>query len=353
MRFPVEIVRRVREAVGDDLIVMYRMSLLDLVHDGQTWDETVVLAKEIEAAGASIINTGIGWHEARVPTIVTQVPRGAWSWTTEAAAAGGRRSRSARPTGSTPPSSPRSSSPTATPTWSRWPAVPGRPGLRAQGRRGPRRRDQHLHRLQPGLPRPHLRRTSAPPAWSTRAPATRPSSSCCRSRAPARRRSRSSAAARPGWPPRCPPPSAGTPSTLFEAGPELGGQFRLAMHIPGKEEFAETLRYYRRRFEVLGVDVRLGTRADADDLAAYDEVVVATGVVPRIPSLPGVDHPKVVSYADVLDGRVVPGPPGRGRRRRRHRLRRRGVPDPRPRRRPSRTGWPTGASPTRPCTAAA
>jgi 2,4-dienoyl-CoA reductase (NADPH2) len=95
--------------------------------------------------------------------------------------------------------------------------------------------------------------------------------------------------------------------TLFEAGVALGGQFRLAMNIPGKEEFAETLRYYRRRFEVLGVVVRLETRASAADLTGFDEVVVATGVVPRMPALQGIDHPKVVSYADVLDGRVVVG----------------------------------------------
>jgi 2,4-dienoyl-CoA reductase (NADPH2) len=95
--------------------------------------------------------------------------------------------------------------------------------------------------------------------------------------------------------------------TLFERSASLGGQFRLAMAVPGKEDFADTLRYYARRLEVLGVDVRLGTEATAADLASYDEVVVATGVVPRVPDFPGVDHPKVVSYADVLSGRVVPG----------------------------------------------
>jgi 2,4-dienoyl-CoA reductase (NADPH2) len=96
--------------------------------------------------------------------------------------------------------------------------------------------------------------------------------------------------------------------TLFEAGPALGGQFRLAMQVPGKEEFAETLRYHRRRLEVLGVDVRLSTRVDVDALTAYDEVVVATGVVPRVPAIEGIDHPSVVTYADVLSGRVTVGP---------------------------------------------
>jgi 2,4-dienoyl-CoA reductase (NADPH2) len=95
--------------------------------------------------------------------------------------------------------------------------------------------------------------------------------------------------------------------TLFEASPELGGQFRLAMAVPGKEDFADTLRYFTRRLEVLGVDVRLGTRATPDDLAGFDQVVVATGVEPRMPDIPGIDHPSVASYADVLSGRVVPG----------------------------------------------
>ncbi len=96
--------------------------------------------------------------------------------------------------------------------------------------------------------------------------------------------------------------------TLFEAGTEVGGQFRLAMEVPGKEDFADTLRYYTRRLEVLGVEVRLETRATATDLASYDEVVVATGVEPRMPTIDGIDHPSVASYADVLSGRVVPGP---------------------------------------------
>jgi 2,4-dienoyl-CoA reductase (NADPH2) len=99
----------------------------------------------------------------------------------------------------------------------------------------------------------------------------------------------------------------GFPVTLFEAGPAIGGQFRLAMEVPGKEDFTDTLRYYRRRLEVLGVDVRLSTRAGADDLATYDEVVIATGVTPRIPVIDGIDHPSVASYVDVLAGQVVPG----------------------------------------------
>ena len=168
--------------------------------------------------------------------------------------------------------------------------------------------------------------TRAPPAWSTRAPAARRSSSSCRraqaavavvGAGPAGLAAAVSAAER------------GFTVTLFEEPPEIGGQFRLAMQIPGKEEFAETLRYYTRRLEVLGVDVRLSTTAAADDLAGFDDIVIATGVEPRMPAFPGIDHPNVVSYADVLSGEVVPGRAGRGHRRGRHRLRRQPLPHPR------------------------
>ena len=295
MRFPVEIVRRIREAVGDDFIVMYRMSLLDLVEGGQTWDETVELAHRVEDAGASIINTGIGWHEARVPTIVTQVPRAAFCWTTrrlreevgipvcasnrintpEVAEAAARR-RQRRPGLDGAP-------------------VPRRPGVRQQGRRGSRRRDQHLHRLQPGLPGPHLRRQARLlPGQPARLPRDR-AGRCC----PSRARAKQVAVVGAG------PAGLAAALNAAERGhtrrrssrptDEIGGQFRSRCAIPGKEEFAETLRYYARRFEVLGVDVRLGTRVGAGELAAYDEVVVATGVVPRRLDLPGSDHPKVVA----------------------------------------------------------
>ena len=117
--------------------------------------------------------------------------------------------------------------------------------------------------------------------------------------------------------------------TLFEKAPELGGQFRLAMAVPGKEDFADTLRYFTRRLEVLGVDVRLGTAASADDLAGFDQVIVATGVEPRMPAIPGIDHAIVASYADVLSGRGRAGQARRGDRRRRHRRRRQRLPHPR------------------------
>ena len=285
--------------------IIYRISLLDLVEGGQTWDEVVELAQRLEQAGVTAFNTGIGWHEARVPTIITQVPRGVWApWTARL-----REVVDVPVFASNRINTPELAEQLLADGDGRpgvdGAPVPRRPRLRPQGRRGARRRDQHLHRLQPGLPRPHLRQ---PDRVLPGQPARLPRDLAGARPDPARaRRSRSSAPGRPGSSTAVAAAERGFPVTLFEAAPELGGQFRLAMAVPGKEDFAETLRYYTRRLEVLGVDVRLSTRATVADLAGFDEVVVATGVEPRIPDLPGIDHPSVVSYADVLSGAVVPG----------------------------------------------
>ncbi|GAA2023790.1 NADPH-dependent 2,4-dienoyl-CoA reductase [Nocardioides kribbensis] len=304
MRFPVEVVRRAREVVGDDLPIVYRISLLDLVEDGQSWEETVELAHLLEQAGVTVLNTGIGWHEARVPTIITQVPRGAW------------RSMTARLKAavSVPVCA---SNRINTPDLAEAVLAAGEADLVSMARplladpefalkTAEGRADEintciacnqacldHAFKNQKAscLVNPRAGRETTLLLTPTR----RRASVAVVGAGPAGLATAVSAAER------------GLAVTLFEAGPELGGQFRLAMAVPGKEDFAETLRYYRRRLDVLGVDVRLSTRAGVADLAGFDEVVVATGVTPRVPDLEGVEHPSVVSYADVLAGRVVPG----------------------------------------------
>jgi 2,4-dienoyl-CoA reductase (NADPH2) len=304
MRFPVEIVRRTRETVGDGFPIIYRLSLLDLVEGGQTWDEVVTLAHLVEDAGATVVNTGIGWHEARVPTIITQVPRGAWTWTT-------RRLRGEL---SIPVCA---SNRINTPELADRLVADGTADLVSMARplladpdfvnkAAAEREDEIItciacnqacldHAFKNRKASCMLNPRAGRETEILLTPVVRPREVAVVGGGPAGLSAAVSFAER------------GDRVTLFEKGAELGGQFRLAMQIPGKEEFAEALRYFRRRLEILGVDVRLGTEATAETLAGFDEVVVATGVEPRMPAIPGIDHPKVVSYADLLDGSVVAG----------------------------------------------
>jgi len=299
MRFPVEIVRRTREAVGRDFIIIYRLSMLDLVENGQDWSEIVTLAKAIEAAGASIINTGIGWHEARIPTIVTSVPRAGFAWVTkklkgevsiplittnrinmpevaEQVLASGEADMvsMARPL-------------LADPEW----AIKAKAGRserintciacnqacldhvfknqRASCLLNPRACHETELRIEPATSRKKIAVIGAGPAGLA-----------CASTLAER----------------------GHAVTLIDKAGEIGGQFNYAKRIPGKEEFHETLRYFRHRLDDAGVTVKLGQLADASMLAAdgHDEVVVATGITPRRVQFPGSDDPRVLSYIDVL-----------------------------------------------------
>ncbi|MFF7607711.1 FAD-dependent oxidoreductase [Streptomyces parvulus] len=296
-RFPLEIVRRVREAVGEDFIVVYRLSMLDLVPGGSTLDEVVTLAKAVEAAGATIINTGIGWHEARIPTIATSVPRGAYTWVTR------------RLMGEV-------TVPLVTTNRINTPEVAER--LLAEGAAD-----------MVSMARPML----ADPDFVAKAAAGRPEdintcigcnqacldhtfsgqiTSClvnpraCHETelvlTPTRRRKRVAVVGAGPAGLACAVSAAerGHDVTLYDAAAEVGGQLNVARKVPGKQEFDETLRYFRTRLSALGVDVRLNTRVAAGDLTGHDEVVVATGVTPRTPDIPGIDHPSVVGYLDVL-----------------------------------------------------
>jgi 2,4-dienoyl-CoA reductase (NADPH2) len=304
MRFPVEIVRRVREAVGDDFIVMYRMSLLDLVDDAQSWEETVELATKLETAGVSIINTGIGWHEARIPTIVTSVPRGAFAWVTG----------KLRPEVSVPVVA---SNRINTPELAEEIIASGQADLVSMARpllsdpffvqKAAEDRGDEINTCiacnQACLDHT-FRNVRASCMLNPRAGHE---TTLVLSPTRVSKRIAVVGAGPAGLAAATELAGRGHDVELFEALPEIGGQFSLAARIPGKEEFAETIRYYSRRLETSGVTLHLNRRVTVGDLAGFDEVVVATGVEPRVPSIPGADHPSVVDYQEVIRGRATVG----------------------------------------------
>ncbi len=299
MRFPIEIVRRTREAVGRNFIIIYRLSMLDLVDNAQSWNEVVQLARGVEAAGASIINTGIGWHEARVPTIVTSVPRAAFVAVT-------RKLKG------------EVGLPLITTNRINMPAVAeqilargdadmvsmARP-LLADAEWVNKARNGRTDRIntciacnQACLDHVFQNRQATclvnPRACQETELVIRP--------APERKRYAVIGAGPAGLAAATTLGERGHAVTLFEHAGAIGGQFNMAKRIPGKEEFQETLRYFGHRLADTGVELRLGVRADAAVLKSggYDAVVVATGVTPRSPRFPGSDHPRVLSYIDVL-----------------------------------------------------
>jgi len=304
MRFPIEIVRRSRELVGGDFPIIYRISLLDLVEKGQTWEEVVELALLLEDVGVTVLNTGIGWHEARVPTIITQVPREAWvDYTARLKAEV-----------SVPVCA---SNRINTPEAAEGILASGRADLVSMAR--PLLADaDFLNKAAAGRADEINTCIACNQACLDHVFKNQKASCLVNPRAchettlvlrPTRvKKSVAVVGAGPaGLATAVSAAERGLAVTLFEKSDELGGQFKLAMEVPGKEDFRDTLRYYRRRLEVLGVDVRLGVEATDAELASYDEVVLATGVKPRVPAIPGVDHPLVLRYDQVLSGEVVPG----------------------------------------------
>jgi 2,4-dienoyl-CoA reductase (NADPH2) len=304
MRLPIEVVRRTREAVGPDFILIYRLSMIDLVPEGSTHDEVVQLAREIEAAGASILNTGIGWHEARVPTIATSVPRAGWAWVTKKLMG-------------------KVGIPVITSNRINTPEVGE--DLIAQGvadmvsmarpfladadfvKKAAEGRAQTIapciacnqacldHTFSGKLTSCLVNPRACHETELTIAPADTPKRIAVVGAGPAGLSAAITAAER------------GHKVTLFDRAAELGGQLNMARVIPGKEEFHGLVDWFEVMVQESGVELRLGVEAGVDDLAGFDEVIIATGVIPRDPGIPGQDGPNVLSYIDVLRGKANAG----------------------------------------------
>jgi 2,4-dienoyl-CoA reductase (NADPH2) len=304
MRFPVEIVARVREAVGADFIIIYRLSMLDLIPAGQNWDEVVMLAKAVERAGATIINTGIGWHEARIPTIATSVPRGAFAWVTQKLKSEVRIPLCTTNRINTPEVAEQILSDGCADMVSM--ARPFLADAEFVQKAASGRSDEintciacnqacldHTFKLKIASclvnPRAcHETELIYTPILARKkriaVVGAGPAGLACATILAER----------------------GHHVDLYDAAEQIGGQFNMAKQIPGKEEFHETLRYFKRRIELTGVKLHLNTRVTQAELsaAAYEEVVLATGVLPRDPKIPGQDEGiargQVLSYIDVL-----------------------------------------------------
>ncbi|MGF1768964.1 NADPH-dependent 2,4-dienoyl-CoA reductase [Enterovibrio makurazakiensis] len=297
VRFPIEIVKAVRERVGHDFIIIFRLSMLDLVEQGSTHDEVVELAKALEAAGVTILNTGIGWHEARVPTIATQVPRAAFSWVTE------------RLKGEV--SIPLvSCNRINTPDVAENILSSGQADMVSMAR--PFLADaEFVNKAEQDKADDINTCIACNQACldhvfkGKRASCLVNPQACYETElviSPAvnKRRVAIVGGGMAGMSCAVTAAERGFDVVLFEKNAVLGGQFNLAMQIPGKEEFQESIRYFTRKVSQFNIDVRLNQSADADTLKEFDEVVIATGVKPRMPAIEGIDHPKAIDYQTLI-----------------------------------------------------
>ncbi|WP_299304935.1 NADPH-dependent 2,4-dienoyl-CoA reductase [uncultured Litoreibacter sp.] len=304
MRLPIEVVKRVRKAVGDDFIVIYRLSMIDLIPGGSTWDEVVLLAKEIEKAGATIINTGIGWHEARIPTIATSVPRRAFTWVTKKLMG-------------------EVSIPVITSNRINTPEV-GESVL-ADGCA------DMVSMARPFLADPNFVAKAAAGKGAQIAPCIACNQACldhtfsgkissclvnpqaCYEteltiEPAAEVKTIAVVGAGPaGLSTALTAAGRGHKVTLIDRAAEIGGQLNMAKQVPGKEEFWGLVDWYRAMLDDSDIEVKLNTEASADDLAGFDEVIIATGVMPRDPQIDGQDGPNVVGYRDLLQGKATAG----------------------------------------------
>ncbi len=304
MRLPIEIVRRVREAVGTDFIVIYRLSMIDLVPNGSTWEEVVQLAKAIENAGATILNTGIGWHEARIPTIATSVPRRAFTWVTKKLMG-------------------EVQIPIITSNRINMPDVAE--NVLADGCA------DMVSMARPFLADADFVAKAAAGKAAEIAPCIACNQACldhtfsgklssclvnpraCHETeltiepAETKKKIAVVGAGPAGLSAALTAAERGHDVTIFDKSEEIGGQLNMAKQVPGKEEFWGLVDYYRTMVAKTGITLQLGQAADVDVLAAYDEIIIATGVAPRDPAIPGQDGPNVLSYIDVLRGKAEVG----------------------------------------------